>query len=357
MKKKLKQHNLYIKRCLDLAQLGRGAVAPNPVVGAVIVHEHRILGEGYHEKVGGPHAEIEAIRNVHDTSLLNEATIYVSLEPCFHYGRTPPCVDSLLSYGFKEVVICLVDPDNRVKGKSIQKLEENGVAVEMGYLEKEGRRQNQFFICKIQRKRPYIVLKFAQTKDQVFGYQGQQVWISNPYAKRLTHRWRSEIGAILVGTNTVLADNPKLDNRLYFGNSPLRVVLDRTLKISKTTNIYRMDQPTLLITESTLEEEVPPSLEIITLPFDDRLLITILELLYQRGIDSLLVEGGVYTLQQFIDQNLWDEARIFTGGNPDIPISSTPIFAPRLPVSSTEKYQLDNNYLEVFYNSHGVIAD
>lgn len=346
----MKQHNLYIKRCLDIARLGRGRVAPNPIVGSVIVHNGRILSEGYHQQVGGAHAEIEALNKVKDKTLLKEASIYVSLEPCFHYGRTPPCVDSLLSYGFKEVVICLVDPDDRVMGKSIQKLKKNGVAVSVGHLKEEGARRNQFFICRIQKQRPYVILKYAQTSNHVFSYKDQQFWISNPYAKRLTHRWRSEVAAILVGTHTALVDNPRLDNRLYFGKSPLRIVLDRTLRINSQSHLYNLELPTLVLTETTPKKKLGKFVETIVMSFDNDLLSNLLQILYQKDIESLLVEGGVYTLNNFIAQNLWDEARVFSSITTTAPKdSSQPILAPYLPVAPAEKYQLDDNYLEVYY--------
>jgi len=207
---------MYINRCFDLARLGRGAVTPNPIVGAVIVYKGKIIGEGYHQCFGEAHAEINAINSVEDKTVLSQSTIYVSLEPCHHYGKTPPCVDSLLSYKFKKVVISVTDPNPRVMGKSIQKLKSNGIEVVTHVLEKAGRRQNAYFLSNFERKRPYVVLKYAQSANQVFGVSDKQVWISNVYTKRLVHRWRSELAAIIVATNTALADNPKLDNRYNF---------------------------------------------------------------------------------------------------------------------------------------------
>lgn len=343
------QHELYIKRCLDLARLGRGKVAPNPIVGAVIVHKGKIIGEGYHKQVGGNHAEIEAIHRVKDTSLLSKATIYVSLEPCFHYGRTPPCVDSLLQYGFREVVICQVDPYDKVKGKSIDKLKANGVQVEVGYLEKEGSYRNAYFICRIQRKRPYVILKYAKTAKGILGYKNQQFWISNAYTKRLVHRWRSEVGAILVGTNTAMSDNPRLNNRLYFGNSPIRVLLDRQLSIDKTSYLLNDGLPTIVITEVPIVS-ASTAVTYHQIPFDNQLLPSVLDILFKRDIDSLLVEGGAYTLQQFIENNLWDEARVITNYHPISPPKGAAVIAPSLPNPSSRTFQLQDDLLEVFFN-------
>lgn len=345
----MKEHQLYIRRCLDLAKLGRGKVSPNPIVGAVIVLDGKIIGEGYHTRVGGAHAEIEAIKMVKDTSVLMRASMYVSLEPCFHFGRTPPCVDSLLSHGFKEVIICQVDPDERVSGRSITKLKSKGVNVEIGCLESEGRLRNSFFICRTQRKRPYIILKYASTSDGIFGFADQQFWISNPYAKRLVHRWRGEVGAILIGTNTAIIDNPSLNNRYFYGSSPLRVVLDRQLRIKKEATIFQDKLPTLLVTES--QKKSSETAAYLHLPFDAQLIPKILKHLYEQNIDSLIVEGGAYTLSTFIEQNLWDEARIFKSFHSSPLDNSVAIKAPSITGSPSSVLQVDDNMLEVFHNS------
>ena len=342
-------HSQFIKRCLDLSRLGRGRVAPNPIVGAVIVYQGKIIGEGFHQKVGGDHAEIEAISKVANRSLLKHATMYVSLEPCFHYGRTPPCVDSLLKYGFKEVVICQIDPDERVKGKSIEKLKDHGVEVQSGFLENEGSKRNAFFICRTQQQRPYIILKYAKTKTGIFGYEGEQLWISNPFVKRLVHRWRSEIGAILVGTNTALVDNPQLNNRLYFGSSPLRILLDRTLRIPMNVQLLADDLPTLVVTESTLPKEHSTPISYLQSSFDKNLIPNILSELYARNIDSLLVEGGATTLQQFLDLGYWDEARVFTSSQSFLPKKGKAIVAPVIPSSPSKIFQIKDNILEIYH--------
>jgi len=339
---------MYIKRCFDLSRLGRGTVTPNPVVGAVIVYNGKIIGEGFHKQVGEAHAEINAINSVKDKSLLSQSTIYVSLEPCHHYGKTPPCVDSLLRYKFAKVVISVTDPNPRVMGKSIQKLKTNGIKVVTHVLEKEGRSQNAFFLSNFERKRPYVVLKYAQSANQVFGVSEQQVWISNAYTKRLVHRWRSEIGAIIVATNTALADNPKLNNRLYFGKSPLRILLDRQLRVPTSTHLLSDDSPTIIITEKAKPLNAGNNCEYLNLPFDEQLLTQLLTVLYDRGIDALLVEGGAGLLQSFIKEDLWDEARILTG--PAVITEAHTIPAPKICGKLVNHFMIGDNKLEVFRN-------
>lgn len=339
---------IYIKRCLDIARLGRGKVAPNPVVGAVIVHNGQIIGEGYHQQVGGPHAEIEALKTVQNHSILKEATIYISLEPCFHYGRTPPCVDSLLSSGFTKVVICMMDPNPMVAGKSFAKLKASGVNLKKEVLKDYGLRQNAFFISTIQQQRPYVILKYAQSANKIFGKHNQQLWISNVYTKRLTHKWRSECGAILVGTNTAIVDNPQLNTRHYYGPSPLRIILDRTLRLPLDGHLLKDELSTLIVTERTFFSQPTSSIEYYSTPFDEHLLSKLLAVLSTKGIDSLLVEGGATTLNHFITQNLWDEARVFSSNQFVSTENSIP--APILPIGSSVTHRLDDNQLDIFYN-------
>ena len=336
---------MYIKRCFDLARLGRGTVTPNPVVGAVIVYDGKIIGEGFHKQVGEAHAEINAINSVKDKTLLSQSTIYVSLEPCHHYGKTPPCVDSLLRYKFTKVVISVTDPNPRVMGKSIQKLKASGIEVATHVLEKEGRTQNAFFLSNFERKRPYIVLKYAQSANQIFGVSDQQVWISNAYTKRLVHRWRSEIGAIIVATNTALADNPKLDNRFYFGKSPVRILLDRQLRVPTSTHLLSDDNPTIIITEQAKPLKTGNNCEYLNLPFDEQLLTQLLAILYERGIDALLVEGGAGLHQSFIKEDLWDEARILT--DPALITGDNLIPAPRLSGKLVNRFKIGDNRLDI----------
>ncbi len=307
-----------MRRCFQLARLGHGQVAPNPLVGAIIVHNDSIIGEGWHQKYGEAHAEVNAIRSVSAENLpfLSAATIYVSLEPCHHYGKTPPCVDLLLQYGFQRVVIACIDPNPLVGGQSVAKLRAAGVDVTVGVCEAEGRELAAAFFCFQEKKRPYILLKWAESQDGFMGKEGEQVWLTNPVSKRLVNRWRSEFGAILVGTNTAKTDNPQLTNRLWMGNSPLRIILDRNLSFLEEPEKYAFLDNTahtwLIHDIEAVSKNNPTTAELIRIPFDDQLLTHLLEKLYQEKINSLIVEGGAKLLSAFIKQNLWDEARIFT---------------------------------------------
>lgn len=342
-------NNIYIQRCFDLARLGHGKVSPNPLVGAVIVHENKIIGEGYHAYFGGPHAEINAIASVKDKKKLSDATIYVSLEPCHHHGKTPPCVDALLQNKFKNVVISVTDPNPRVMGKSIEKLRANQVGVKTHVLEEKGRRVTSYFLTSFIKNRPYIILKYAKSSNNMLGVSNRQIWITNPYVKRLVHKWRRDVSAIMVGTNTALIDNPQLNNRLYFGNSPLRIVLDRQLKLSPTSNLLCDGLPSLIVTEQVNHPTNKTSnCEYLSLSFDDKLLDNILSYLNNKGLTSLIVEGGAGLLNSFIDKNLWDEARVFTGNEPIMGDNAIP--APEIGGHLAQTLQLGNNRLEQFFN-------
>ena len=320
-------------------------MTPNPIVGAVIVYKGTIIGEGYHKRLGEAHAEINAINSVEDKALLSQSTIYVSLEPCHHYGKTPPCVDSLLRHKFEKVVISVTDPNPKVMGKSIQKLKSNGIEVVTHILEEEGRRQNAFFLSNFERKRPYIVLKYAQSANQIFGVSDRQVWISNVYTRRLVHRWRSELAAIIVATNTALADNPKLDNRFYFGKAPVRILLDRQLRVPITAHLLSDDRPTIIVTEKAKPLNAGNNCEYLNLPFDNQLLTQLLAVLYEKRLDGLLVEGGAGLHQSFIKENLWDEARILTG--PALITGDNLIPAPRLSGKLVNRFTIGDNQLDI----------
>ena len=307
-------HELYMQRCFDLARLGAGHVAPNPMVGAVLVHEGRIIGEGWHQQYGLAHAEVNAINNVdqEDRYLIPNSTLYVSLEPCNVYGKTPPCTDLILKNNIKKVVISCIDHTPEVKGKGVALLENSGVVVIHGILEAKGREvsalRNTFTI----HDRPFIQLKFAQTQNGFMGKKGEQVWISNLFSKRLAHKMRSEYGAILIGTNTALTDNPLLSNRYWFGKSPLRIILDKSLKIPSSNQVFNKEAETWVITERpTLDH--PDHVTYHRMNFDDCLPNRIVQLLAEHKITSLIVEGGAFTLNKFIKKNLWDEAWVFTG--------------------------------------------
>ena len=312
----VKIHEFYIKRCIELAKNGLGTTYPNPLVGSVIVYNGKIIGEGWHKKSGESHAEVNAIRAVKDKSLLAKATIYVSLEPCSHYGKTPPCADLIIQNKIPNVVIGTVDPNEKVAGNGIKKLIEAGKNVTVGILEKECHELNKrFFTFHIQ-KRPYIILKWAESQDGFIAPENREtqspVWISNAYSRQLVHKWRSEEQAILVGTKTVLADNPKLNVRDWTGNNPVRIVIDRKNCISKESYIFDNEVKTILISEKEQESE-KENIVYETIDFHFNSTRQILDVLYKNKIQSVLIEGGRDTLQRFIDEKLWDEVRVFVG--------------------------------------------
>ena len=342
-------HQLYIQRCFDLANLASGNVTPNPKVGAVIVHNHKIIGEGYHQFPGGAHAEINAINSLKDKSLLSSSFIYISLEPCNNHGKTPPCVDALLKYKIPKVYISVIDPNPLTLGQSVKKLRAAGVQVKTNILSQKGRAISANFLSIVEKKRPYVVLKLAQSINKKMGVFGKNIGISNAYTRRLTHKWRSEINAIIVGTGTIVADNPKLDNRLYFGNSPVKLLLKRDGKLSKDLAVFQSQNKTVVICEDHAEQNESNSLEYWKIPFDNQLLEVILNKLKTEGINSLLVEGGAQLLQSFIQENLWDEARVFTG-NKIIPEKNS-INAPSLAGNLISTHQIGDNKLEIFKNN------
>ncbi|PRX49673.1 bifunctional diaminohydroxyphosphoribosylaminopyrimidine deaminase/5-amino-6-(5-phosphoribosylamino)uracil reductase RibD [Salegentibacter salegens] len=308
-------HEKYIKRCIELAKNGLGTTYPNPLVGSVIVHQNKIIGEGWHQKAGAPHAEVNAINSVKDESLLKKATIYVSLEPCSHFGKTPPCSDLIIAKGIKKVVIGTVDPFAEVAGRGIKKLMEAGCEVQVGILEKKCQDLNKRFFTFHQKKRPYIILKWAQTADGFIAPKIQEkrepVWITNQYSKQLVHKWRSEEQAILVGTNTAIADNPKLNTRLWEGTNPVRVVIDKELKIPQESALFDGSIKTIVLNENETSDKNNLIFE--KLDFQQDLSQQICEVLYRHNLQSVIIEGGAKTLQTFIDVDLWDEARVFTG--------------------------------------------
>ncbi len=301
----------YIRRCFELALLGKGKEGTNPIVGAVIVHDGRIIGEGWHQQYGGAHAEVNAVSSVReeDIHLLVDSTIYVSLEPCFHHGNTPPCVNLILDKGFRRVVIACLDVDERVCGNSVLKLKDHGVEVSLGVLEDEGKHLVRRFFTYKQENRPYIILKWAQSKDGFIGKDGEQVWLTGKVSKTLVHKWRAEESAILVGTNTAVVDNPQLTNRLYPGEPPLRIVLDRQQRLSKTAHLMDGQVPTWYVTEQPFDH---PHVRSMVMPFDEKLIPNLLDALFGHKMKSLIVEGGSELLSTFIRLGLWDEARIFT---------------------------------------------
>ena len=345
----MKIHEKYIKRCIELAKNGLGTTYPNPLVGSVIVYNNEIIGEGWHKKSGEAHAEVHAINSVKNQSLLSKSTIYVSLEPCSHYGKTPPCSDLIIDKKIPNVVIGTVDPNSKVAGNGIKKLIASGKNVTVGVLEKECSELNKRFFTFHTKKRPYIILKWAESQDgfisPITKEKKEPFWLTNEFSRQLVHKWRSEEQAILVGTKTVLDDNPKLDVRDWKGNNPIRIVLDKSGKITPDFHVCNGDTKTIFITEqenfTTIDKRIFENAI-----FDNRLSEKIIEILYKHTIQSVIIEGGKQTLQTFIDANLWDEARVF----------KSTIFlmegtkSPKISIQSTTKQFLLEDELLIFFN-------
>lgn len=311
-------HEQYIARCIELAKNGFGTTYPNPMVGSVIVYNGEIIGEGWHQKAGEPHAEVNAIHSVKNPSLLDKATIYVSLEPCSHFGKTPPCCDLIIKNKIPNVVIGTVDSNIKVAGNGIKRLQEAGINVVVGVLEKECYELNRRFFKFHEKKRPYIILKWAQTLDSFIAPTEKEelkpVWITNVQSRQLVHKWRTEEQAILVGTQTVIDDNPQLNARDWEGNNPIRIVIDQRNRIPKTAHVWDNKIKTIVFSN---ENSIPSSANTIVevIDFQQNIAPQIVEKLYQHQIQSVIIEGGAQTLQTFIDATLWDEARIFIGNS------------------------------------------
>jgi len=296
-------------RCLQLAKLGEGNVAPNPMVGSVLVYEDRIIGEGYHQQYGKAHAEVNCINSVAeaDVHLIAQSTIYVSLEPCAHFGKTPPCSDLIIKHGIKKAVVGCRDSFKQVDGKGIEKLRLSGAEVIVGVLENECRELNKRFFTFHEKKRPFIVLKWAETANSKIGSTtNERLLISNDISNRLVHQLRHQNAAILVGTNTALLDNPSLTNRLWYGKSSIRLVIDKDLKLPTHLQLFNQAERTIVFNYSKQEEK--ENLTYYKLNKEADLLEEMLIACYQLNIQSLIVEGGSKTLQSFIDKHLWDEA-------------------------------------------------
>lgn len=300
-----------MQRAIDLARLGAGRVSPNPMVGAVVVHNDQIVGEGWHQSFGGPHAEVHAIANVVDSKVLPEATVYVSLEPCSHHGKTPPCADLLVEKKVKRVVVGIKDPNPKVAGRGIAKLEEAGIEVVHEVLRDECYKLNRPFFINQRRKRPYIFLKWAQTSDGFIARDDfSSKWISGKESRTLVHKWRAESDGILVGKNTARYDNPTLTVRDWTGEDPLRIVLDRNNELPRDLELFQGAPQTVCFTAAhSVEEENTTWVAI----GEDMQWQKVLEYLYTRGIGTLMVEGGAKVLSSLIEAGLWDDARIFVG--------------------------------------------
>lgn len=340
----------YILRCLELARLGAGTVAPNPMVGCVIVCGGKIIGEGFHQKYGEAHAEVNAVNSVSQPELLKESTLYVSLEPCAHHGLTPPCSDLIVEKQIPQVVIGTVDPFSEVAGKGIEKLRKAGIKVEVGILENECRELNKRFFTFHEKKRPYIILKWAQTPDGFIDIDrsretfGEPTWITGDLALRLVHKIRSEEGAILVGTNTAEKDNPSLTVRHWAGKNPLRAVIDRNLRLSKTLNLFDGSLKTLVF--NSVKEEEADATAWVKINFGENSIPPLLNELHRRKVLSVIVEGGKQLLESFISAGLWDEAHVFIGNK----FFYSGIRAPAFTGTLTASEQLDTDWLNVFQN-------
>lgn len=340
----------FMQRCFDLARLGAGSTAPNPPVGAVIVHRGRIIGEGYHRAYGEAHAEVNAVNSVapEDEHLLKEATLYVSLEPCNIHRNTPPCTLLILQKGIPRVVVSSIDRTPGVNGSGLDRLQAAGVDVTAGVLEQQGQRLSRARNTFVTQNRPYILLKYAQSANGIFAPQdNRQLWLTNAYSKRLVHKWRSESSAILAGANTAIADNPQLNNRLYYGASPVRVLLDLRGNLSPTLRLFTDGAPTLLFRAHGLPAypNLPVAVECFTMPRGEPHLPFLMHQLKARQLSTLMVEGGIHTLQQFIDAGLWDEARVLTSGK-YLPAGRP---APVLPVAPVSTERLGSDRLDHFY--------
>lgn len=303
-------------RCIELARHAAGHVAPNPMVGAVLVHDDVIIGEGYHQVYGGPHAEVNCLASVPSSKdkLVPHSTLYVSLEPCAHFGKTPPCADLIIKKKIPRVVIGCRDPFYEVNGKGIEKLNAAGVQVVTGILENECRMLNSRFFTFHEKHRPYIILKWAQTADKKIGNPGNnRLLITNNLTNRLVHKWRSEEAGIMVGTNTALLDDPQLTNRLWSGNQPVRIVIDKELRLLSTLKIF--DGKTRTIVFNLLKHEEQGSILFYQVTVDVSLVHQITNALYHLKIMSVMIEGGSQLIQSFIDDGIWDEARVITNPN------------------------------------------
>ena len=312
----MNNHKKYIQRCIELAKKGLGTTYPNPFVGSVIVYGGKIIGEGWHRKAGTDHAEVVAINSVTDKQLLEESTLYVNLEPCSHFGKTPPCADLIIKYKIPNVVIGTTDPNPLVAGNGIKKLFDKGINVTVGVLEKECIELNKRFFTYVNQNRPYIILKWAQSADGFIAPSPQTrdtnsaVWLSGERSRQLVHKWRTEENAIMIGTNTAVADNPQLTARDYFGNHPVRIVLDRSLRIPKENHIFDSHSKTIVV---SIEPCVHDHAFCETMDFAGDVVKQLLSIMYKHEITSVIIEGGTKTLQTFIDADIWDEMRIFRG--------------------------------------------
>lgn len=359
---KIEDSERWMGRALDLALRGKRTLT-NPRVGAVIVYDNRVIGEGYHALFGGPHAEVAALSNVtsSDQHLLKESTIYVTLEPCAHYGKTPPCVDRIIESGIQNVIISCLDPNPLVAGKGIEKLKMAGLNVKTGIMEKRGTEVLKPYLIQLKWRRPYVIIKYAQTQNGFIGQRDSRLKITGLDANTLTHLWRTEVDAMLIGRRTAVLDNPTLTSRLVVGRNPVRMVIDLEQKLKSTLKVFDQSAPTIRIINDKkglpsqsnqlkdylLGAEIPH--EIFDMPIDSKksLWEQILKQSYQLGIGVLMVEGGTSTIQSLLESGHWDELRRFVA-----PLNAGNVAAPALSIAANRCIEVGNDKLEIFYNSH-----
>ncbi|MFP4603953.1 MAG: bifunctional diaminohydroxyphosphoribosylaminopyrimidine deaminase/5-amino-6-(5-phosphoribosylamino)uracil reductase RibD [Bacteroidales bacterium] len=351
-----KHHEKYMERCLELASLAAGNTYPNPMVGSVIVYNDNIIGEGYHIAHGEKHAEANAIESVKDRSLLKKSTLYVNLEPCSHYGKTPPCADRIVEEGIPEVVVGTLDTSGKVSGKGVKIMKEAGCKVTIGVLEEACRELNKRFFCYYEQGRPYIILKWAQSQDGYIDKKREPDdpiapnWITDNVARRLVHKWRTQESAILVGSKTAIKDNPQLNVREWSGKNPLRFVLDKDFEINQRYKLIYDNDSTIIFVDKTvdnkrLDKYADYETEFIKLDYNGNLLKQVSDYLYSKGIMSVIIEGGAVTLESFLNANLWDEARVFVGEM----MFFEGVKAPPMPlVNPVDRLEYKNSVLCVF---------
>ena len=339
----------FMLRAIEVARFGMGNVAPNPMVGCVIVHNGVIIGEGYHCEYGKSHAEVNAVNSVKNKELLKESTLYVTLEPCSHHGKTPPCSELILQHSIPNVVVGTIDPFAQVAGRGLEKLRNGGCKVLQGYFEDKCIELNRRFFTFHQKKRPYIILKWAQTADGYIDIDrsqehfGQPTWITNDLSRIAVHKMRTDESAILVGTNTALKDNPSLTVREWSGRSPLRLVIDKDMKLSPELALFDQSVPTIVYTSKEVSDQI--NLEFKKILFNGNELDQILDDLHKRGVMSLIVEGGQMLLNSFINMNIWDEARVYVGKCN----FHNGVKAPAFDAIKVKSEQLDDSWMFVFH--------
>ena len=344
---------IFMQRCLELAALGNGKVAPNPLVGAVLVVDNKIIAEGYHQNFGGAHAEVNAINAVADQSLLSKATLYVNLEPCAHFGKTPPCADLVINSGIREVVVAQVDPFEKVAGNGIAKMQAAGIEVHVGLMEAEAKWLNRRFIHFVTHKKPYVILKWAQTMSGYIAPYAHQMskeafeekrHITGLLVQKQVHKWRTEETAILVGRNTVVTDNPALNARAWLGKNPLRIVVDRMLKLDHSYKVFDGQTPTWIV--NSMKAESLPNLEYVYFEPTENWTDVLLNKMYHAGHQSLIIEGGSSILNHVIASNLWQEAQVFY--TPKHFKDGVP--APHISGQLTETFELDQSVFKRYTN-------